>query len=606
MQGGLEVEIIDTPGANQKLIVDATTPILQRTNQTGPDWSGAERPTGWQTVPADAYSVDPATGAIKFTTTEGYYYQAIYFTEILDAGAAGEYTNTATFNINGSNSGEATGAVRYAGGGGTGIGENVGVFTITKAVEGSATGLPADLAFTGTYSVATPDGQTLTGEYSVLAGETWKSPEFPRDSVVTLTENAPTEPSNVTWGEPDFSTNDFTLVGGQLTSVTLTNKADVKLGQFSVSKALTGTADALALVPADATFTVDYAYEAGVGFAAGSGSLVISADGSSVTSPELPVGAVVTLTEQTPAAVEGLAWGTPVISPATITIGGSAVAEVVVTNPVTETLGGFSLVKSVSGDASGLVPDTTVFTVDYVWTAEDGRTGSGTIEVLAGADPVVVEGIPAGAVVTLTENEAAAIDGVEWLDPIFSENGFTIIAGNVVAIDLDNPASLRHGVFAITKVIAGSGKDLVPASTEFTVTYSYPAGEGFEAGSGELVVKADGVVVESGLIPFGANVTLEETAPGNLAGVIWTSGEFDFAELQTEDGLVQPVTLTNTYETVPPTETPAPTPTPSATTPALPVTGADGASASWLFGAGVLVAAGAALLIGTRRSARRS
>lgn len=601
MAGGQEVIVHDTPDANQKLLITDTLPTLMRTNQTAPDYSGADRPTNWENVPRTDYTVAP-DGTITFTTTAGYYYQVYYATEVLDAGAARDYTNAVTYSVAGTDQGTTTGKVRRAGGGGSGIGDEVGVFTITKAVDGTATNLPADLVFTGKYSVKTPDGQTLEGTYSVTAGTTWRSPEFPKDSVVTLTEDTPTTPSNVTWANPTFSDNGFTLVGGEITAVTLTNSASVKTTKFTVAKALSGTSEATAIVPADTVFTVDYSYPAGVGFDAGSGTLDIRADGAVVTSPDVPVGAQITLTERVPAAIDGLEWGTPVITPSTFTADDSTTVKVVVTNPVAETLGGFSLVKSVSGTASGLVPAGTVFSVDYAWTTTDGKSGNGTVDVKAGGAPVHVSGIPGGAVVTLTEHAANPITGVQWLDPVFSENGFTVIAGKVVAINLDNPTQLRNGVIAIKKVLDGSGKALVPASAEFTVDYSYPAGDGFPAGKGTIVVKADGVVVTSDPIPYGAMVTLEEAVPSAVDGVTWTGAKFDVAELEVGDGIVSNVTLTNTYDTVPPT----PTPTPSTTTPPhLSVTGFDGGPVALLFGIGILavLAAGAMLFTARRRSA---
>ncbi|MBP1327215.1 hypothetical protein JOF28_002447 [Leucobacter exalbidus] len=488
MEGGLNVEVRDTPGPNQTLILTDDRPVLQKTNKKGDIGNGAIRPIEWQNVPRSEFTID-AAGNIQFVSEAGYFYQVVYYTQVTDGGASETYTNAAEFIINGVKEGSAPGQVRYAGGGGTGIGTNVGVFSISKVVAGTATGLPADQTFTGTYTVTTPAGDVIDGEFAVLAGETWKSAEFPRDSTVKLTEVTPVGPENVTWETPVWSQNDFTLAGGTLTEVTLTNTANVKLG-------------------------------------------------------------------------------------------------------------GFSLKKSVSGDASGLVPAGTIFTVDYEWAVEGGQTGNGTLEVAAGGEAVTVQGVPAGAAVTLTETTAAVIDGVEWLAPQFSDNGFTIIAGTVVEIALDNPTALKRGAFTIRKALEGDGATTVPAETAFTVEYAYPAGEGFEAGSGELTVLADGVAVQSDPIPYGAEVTLAEREPAALAGVTWSGGVFDRAELVIGDDSVEDVVLTNTYETVPKTpedpEAPAPekpevpktpeTPegpeTPEAPTPVPPVNTAPGKAPS--------------------------
>lgn len=591
MTGGQVVTVKDIPDANQELILDDNYPEIYYGNE-----KNAERPINLAKMSRGDFTV-AADGTVTFTTLQGYFYEVRYKTKALNVGSVEEYTNKAEFTINGRSDGSVEGSSRYAGGGGTGIGTNAGVFTIAKSVEGSAVNLPGDLTFTGTYSVATPDGQTLTGTYSVKAGETWRSEEFPRDSVVTLTEDTPTSPENVTWGAPSFSSNDFTLPGGKLTPVTLTNTADVRLATFSASKSITGTEDAQVLVPSDATFTLDYSYPAGPGFEAGSGSLTLSADGTVATSPELPVGAEMTVTEQAPTAVDGISWGTPVISPSTFTISDDTAVAVTVENPVTETLGGFSLKKSVSGDASGLVPEGTTFLVDYAWVSEDGaQQGNGTLEVVAGGEPVTAEGIPGGATVTLTEQTPSTVSGVSWVDPVFSQNGFTVIAGQVIEIDLDNPTQLNSGAIALQKKLDGSGAADVPASTEFTVNYSYAAGDGFDAGKGSITVRADGVVVTSDPLPFGAVVTFEEATPPAVDGITWKESSFDVESVTVGDGTVSQVVLTNTAEkvVVPPIETP--------TTPAnaLANTGSDWNPTFALTGAAALIALGA-LMVARRR-----
>src|SRR5690606_23399277 len=111
-------------------------------------------------------------------------------------------------------------------------------------------------------------------------------------SVVHLDEILPSAPSNIDWETPVFSANDFAVVGAETTLVTLTNEASVARGVFAAYKVLEGDAAELA---GDVTFYLDYAYEAGPGFAAGSGVLELPADGTLVFSEPLPVGAVLIL-----------------------------------------------------------------------------------------------------------------------------------------------------------------------------------------------------------------------------------------------------------------------------------------------------------------------
>ena len=498
-------------------------------------------------------------------------------------------------------------------------------FTVTKKLEGSTQNLPEDLTFDGTYTVTTPDGQEIDGSFSLRAGETFTSEAYPTGSTVKLNETKPTAPANIAWDEPDFSVNDFVLEKDTVTDVALTNTAHPQMGEFSVVKELQGTEAAKALVPDDASFTFDYTYPAGPGFDAGSGTLTVKADGEAVTSDPVPVGAEVTLTEQTPEAVEGLAWGTPTFTPETFTVEKDQVVNVEVANPVTETLGKFSIVKNVSGDGSHLIPEGTKFSVAYTWQTPDGEKGDGVVDVVAGGDPVVVDSIPGGATVTLTENEAPEIEGVQWLDPQFSDNGFSVIAGETVAIDLDNPTQLKQGAFAMHKRVDGSGASKVPSDAEFTVHYSYPAGEGFEAGEGTMTLKADGTPVQSPALPYGAVVSFDEATPVEVDGAQWKGGSFSADTVTVGDGTVAEVVLTNTYDDVPPPSTPEqPTPgTPEQPTPGtpeqpapeapaksqprrsvpLPRTGAEIAAAASL--GALLVGSGAAVSVASRRRSNR-
>lgn len=542
MAGGEEVVVHDTVSDNQTLVVSGTA--LQYTNTIGVNGDGLELPTNWTWVPADKRTVSDDGTTVSFTAEKGYYYQAVYRTKADDFGAAGTYTNGVEFTVNGVRDGEANGKARYAGGGGTGIGTDVGVITITKALDGTATGLPVDQIFTGTYSVDTPAGDTLTGTWSTKAGETWRSQEFPRDSTVTLTEDKPSEPANVTWTS-DFTVNDFTLPGGKITPVTVTNTADVKLASFNVAKTLSG--NAAGLVPDDATFDIDYAYPAGVGFEAGSGTLSVSSDGVPVSSPNLPVGAEVTLSEQAPAAVDGAAWGAAKISPERFVLADGQAAAVVVDNPINEVLSGFSVRKAVTGNGAGLVAEDETFDIDYTWAASGGRSGDGTVQVDASGTPVFVDRIPVGAVVTLAERAPAAIEGVTWLAPVFSENGFTIGDATVVEVEVENPTLLRTGTFSVSKSVTGTAGALalVPDDLEYTIEYSYPAGTGFEAGSGVLTVLADGPSVSSPELPYGAQVTITEQAPAVIDGIKWDTAVISPAQLTIGEGTDVAVTVEN-------------------------------------------------------------
>lgn len=332
MAGGQVVTVSDTPtaGAHTVTVTD-DTPVLRRADKVVTNALGYQELSGWASVPRSQYSVTPE-GTVTFTTQQGYYYEIHYVTKVTDQGASTEYSNRADYTIAGASAGHASGAVRYAGGGGSGQGADVGTFAVTKVVDADVP-VPANQAFTGTYTVTAPEGDISTGTFRVKAGETWRSGAFVAGSVVRLSEDAPAGPAGVTWAPAAFSSNDFALVGGALTPVTLTNRAVPASGWFEATKTISGGAAAEALVPQDAVFTLAYSYPAGVGFAAGAGELQLKADGVPVRSAALPFGARVTVAEVTPAALEGATWGAPVISPSTFTVGGEVVS-VRVENPI--------------------------------------------------------------------------------------------------------------------------------------------------------------------------------------------------------------------------------------------------------------------------------
>src|SRR5699024_11790726 len=114
---------------------------------------------------------------------------------------------------------------------------------------------------------------------------------------------------------------------------------------------------------------------------------------------------------------------------------------------------------------------------------------------------------------TLAEAAPGEPEGDRWISNEFSPETCTIGDGTTAEVTLTNTTGLNDGFFSVTKAVEGSGSALVPEDTEFTVEYSYPAGNGFEAGNGELVVKADGETVVSDPLPYGAEVALTEVDP---------------------------------------------------------------------------------------------
>ncbi|WP_119697942.1 choice-of-anchor A family protein [Microbacterium halotolerans] len=99
-------------------------------------------------------------------------------------------------------------------------------------------------------------------------------------------------------------------------------------------------------------------------------------------------------------------------------------------------VGGFDVVKVVTGDASALVPADTEFTVEYRY---DDVVGELTVR--ADGEPAVgPEDIPEGTLVTVGEVDLPTIDGVEWGEPVIDAETSTIEGDQIIRITVTNTA----------------------------------------------------------------------------------------------------------------------------------------------------------------------
>ncbi len=201
-----------------------------------------------------------------------------------------------------------------------------GGFSLSKQISGDAAdAVPTGTVFTVRWSAILPDGVEYSGATSgtVTVGADGSVVEGPDDlpagTAVSFVETDLPEIAGVVCGTPVFDPASVTVADGEIAAVTLTNTADVppepavSAGGFSVAKQISG--DGAGLVPDGREFTV--AWSAGVPDAltyggATAGTLTLTADGPAVSGPQdLPEGTVVSLSEVTPGAVTGMAWGVP-------------------------------------------------------------------------------------------------------------------------------------------------------------------------------------------------------------------------------------------------------------------------------------------------------
>lgn len=238
--------------------------------------------------------------------------------------------------------------------------ELTGTFDVTKDVTGDGEDrLPAGKEFTVQYSL--DGGQTWT-DLVLENGETVNGPaDIPTGTVVQIREVAPVGPADIEWGTPVFSGTGvtpgspatFTIGDDTEINVLLENPTEEQNGQFSITKDVTGPGENL--LTAGTEFTVNYTYD---GLTPTPGVLTVT-NGQTASSPAIPTGTVVTITEVTPTGglPTGAEWGTPTLvidgEPAangsTITIGADTTIAIQVLNPTTVT----PSVEITKGDGEG-------------------------------------------------------------------------------------------------------------------------------------------------------------------------------------------------------------------------------------------------------------
>ncbi|WP_203968157.1 DUF5979 domain-containing protein, partial [Sediminihabitans luteus] len=315
-------------------------------------------------------------------------------------------------------------------------------------------------------------------------------------------------------------------------------------GTFSVAKSVEG--DGVGEVPDDTTFTVDWEVTApsdspNLGR---TGTLDVLADGTPVTGPiDLAEGDEVTLSEPTFPEIEGVDWGTPVISPNSVVIGAEGtVAEVEVTNTATLERGGFTITKAVTGDDGA---STTDFTGTWTCDAEnlDGQsTGSWS---LSDGEDVTVTGFPTGTTCSVTE-DAPTDDNGDWESTIDPDGDFVIVEGDgtETTVTVTNEFTHAVGGFTITKAVEG---DDGASTTEFTGTWTCDAenADGLSSGTWTL---ADGEDLALDGFPTGTTCSVTEDAPtddnGDWSPTISPEGDFVIVE---GDATAIAVTVTNEF-----------------------------------------------------------
>ena len=299
--------------------------------------------------------------------------------------------------------------------------QKIGTFQMKKLinapVDDAAFVAPKTVKFTYTCDADSVDKAVKAGvatEVSVPVGDTpVDGSEFPvgtKCAVAQESEHAVAGYNSV----PAGLTQPVTITEGTVANniATVTNTYTKQVGSFSVTKVVTADPTIIDLNP-DHEYSFNYVCTKD-GAEVAKGELKVNGD-NTVKSPDIPVGASCTVTEDEASArgaVDNAVLDVKVSGPAVITE--NTTTPVTVTNKYTRATSSFTVKKKVEGLPD---PGSKEFSFRYECAyGEDIKAGDIKVK---GNGETTVEGVPAGSECTVTENVDAA-----------KQDGYTLVVDN--------------------------------------------------------------------------------------------------------------------------------------------------------------------------------
>lgn len=318
--------------------------------------------------------------------------------------------------------------------------------SIMKGIAGAAASEvdpSTEFPVTATWTDANGDEQSRDLSINT-EGPTALGEELPAGTIVTFTEGERPNVETVVWDSITISGDGVTDNGdgsaqivvsdqqGDTALVTVVNEATWAPGTFALSKSVTGILPDNPGFPGQVTVNASWFVDG----EAVTETLTVPTDGESVEfGQELARGTEVTLSESPLDSSAAFTWDTPewegegVVAhddgTATLTIGAATDAQVVLTNHASAVFGSLVAVKSLDGDGAAEIPDRATFPVTATWTDLLGESQQVEFELVAGAE-TVLQDLPLGTAVTLTESATDVPDSVTWVGGVWSSQ-----AGNV-------------------------------------------------------------------------------------------------------------------------------------------------------------------------------
>lgn len=420
--------------------------------------------------------------------------------------------------------------------------QKIGTFQMKKLINAPADDAafvaPKTVKFIYTCNADSVDKTVKAGvatEVSVPVGDTpVDGSEFPVGTQCTVAQESEHAVAGYN-SVPEGLTQPVTITEGKVANniATVTNTYTKQVGSFSVTKVVDADPTIIDLNP-DHEYSFNYVCTKD-GAEVAKGELKVNGD-NTVKSPDIPVGASCTVTEDETSArgaVDNAVLDVKVSGPAVITE--NTTTPVTVTNKYTRATSSFTVKKKVEGLPD---PGSKEFSFRYECAyGEDAKVGDIKVK---GNGETTVEGVPAGSECTVTENVDAA-----------KQDGYTLVVDNVerkfdqgtqpTTVLFTNVYTKDTGSLSVTKSL--KDPDGVAAGKKFNFAYACehkdPAQrkEGtFQLGAGESTTIDD--------IAAGSTCTITEKDADVKGADLAISGLDSVVNVK---GKTHEVTATNDY-----------------------------------------------------------
>ena len=410
--------------------------------------------------------------------------------------------------------------------------QKIGTFQMKKLInvpaDDAAFVAPKTVKFTYTCNADSVDKTVKAGvatEVSVPVGDTpVDGSEFPVGTQCTVAQESEHAVAGYN-SVPAGLTQPVTITEGKVANniATVTNTYTKQVGSFSVTKVVDADPTIIDLDP-DHEYSFNYVCTKD-GAEVAKGELKVNGD-NTVKSPDIPVGASCTVTEDEASArgaVDNAVLDVKVSGPAVITE--NTTTPVTVTNKYTRATSSFTVKKKVEGLPD---PGSKEFSFRYECAyGEDAKVGDIKVK---GNGETTVEGVPAGSECTVTENVDAA-----------KQDGYTLVMDNAeqkfdqgtqpTTVLFTNVYTKDTGSLSVTKSL--KDPDGVAAGKKFNFAYACehkdPAQrkEGtFQLGAGESTT-IDDIAAESTctITEKDADVKGADLATSGLDSVVIVKGK---------------------------------------------------------------------------------